>query len=377
MNINTLHNNYSVFEERKIENLYIEHKLVVELINDLKKNENFQISEIGKSVEGREIYSIKFGRGEKTIMLWTQMHGNEPTATAAVFDILNFIAKENPKKWFDELSLVFIPMLNPDGATKFTRHNALGIDINRDALQLQAPESKILRQQQELFRPQFGFNLHDQNPYYAAGNKEYPSCISFLAPAFNEARQINATRKTAIDIIAAMQLFLDQYIENKIARYSDKYNSKCFGDYFQQNGVSTILIEAGFLDNDPNKHEIRKYVALAIMHAFESIADYNFSDNSVDIYNQIPENEEIYFDILLKNVRITKNNISAKVDIGINKKSEIVDKKIRHKAYVEAIGDLTGNFGHLTIDINNSQLFDNQPMPNDEFDINVLKDFNF
>ena len=40
------------------------------------------------------------------------------------------------------LTLYVVPMLNPDGAERFQRRNAQGIDINRDALSLQTPEGQ-------------------------------------------------------------------------------------------------------------------------------------------------------------------------------------------------------------------------------------------
>jgi len=43
----------------------------------------FQVEEIGRSVEGRSINHLWFGRGPLHVLLWSQMHGDEPTATAA------------------------------------------------------------------------------------------------------------------------------------------------------------------------------------------------------------------------------------------------------------------------------------------------------
>ena len=44
---------------------------------------------------------LKVGRGPHTALLWTQMHGDEPTATMAIFDILNFLEAKNDG--FDDL----------------------------------------------------------------------------------------------------------------------------------------------------------------------------------------------------------------------------------------------------------------------------------
>ena len=48
----------------------------------------FQLEEIGRSVEGRSINHLWFGRGPLHVLLWSQMHGDEPTATAALFDVV-------------------------------------------------------------------------------------------------------------------------------------------------------------------------------------------------------------------------------------------------------------------------------------------------
>jgi hypothetical protein len=35
------------------------------------------------------------GNGKKKVLLWTQMHGDEPTATMASFDMFNFLEGKN------------------------------------------------------------------------------------------------------------------------------------------------------------------------------------------------------------------------------------------------------------------------------------------
>ena len=68
------------------------------------------------------------------------------------------------------MTVHFIPMLNPDGAELFNRHNAIGIDINRDALRLQSPESQLLKKVRDSLDADFGFNLHDQSNFETGNN---------------------------------------------------------------------------------------------------------------------------------------------------------------------------------------------------------------
>src|SRR5687767_81877 len=44
----------------------------------------FTMETLGESVEGRSIHHIRAGTGSTPVLLWSQMHGDEPTATSAL-----------------------------------------------------------------------------------------------------------------------------------------------------------------------------------------------------------------------------------------------------------------------------------------------------
>src|SRR5260221_2111423 len=107
----------------------------------LKQSSNiFHIKEIGKSFEGRPIRLVTAGTGTTRVLLWSQMHGDESTATMAIADILNYLptsGNDDPvRQILSSLSIHFLPMLNPDGAERTQRRTAQLIDMNRDALAL-------------------------------------------------------------------------------------------------------------------------------------------------------------------------------------------------------------------------------------------------
>jgi hypothetical protein len=137
----------------------------------------FYIETAGRSVQGREIYLVKLGRGAQRIFLWSQMHGDEPTATNALLDIFNFLLVNREEQFAGDIlegaTILALPMLNPDGAERYQRRNAQDIDVNRDARDLQTPEGRILKQVRDRFEPQFQDGGEDQQacsgrPYGAA-----------------------------------------------------------------------------------------------------------------------------------------------------------------------------------------------------------------
>jgi len=345
-----LFSNYESYKEPTIKTRRFKHQDIQPLIEKLNIDSDFQINILGNSIQGRSITMISIGKGKTNILLWSQMHGDESTATMAIFDILNYL-KQN-KEILNNITIHFIPMLNPDGAEKFTRRNAIGIDINRDAVRLQSPESKILKAVRDSLNADFGFNLHDQSKYYNAERTEKPATISYLAPAYNYEKSINTTRANAMKIIVQMNSVIQQYAPGQVGRYSDDFEPRAFGDNIQKWGTSTILIESGGYKGDPEKQFIRKLNYVSILAAIHSISTGNFKNISIEEYNSIPKNDRKLFDVKINNLTFSYLGKDYTVDLGIQNLES--DNNTHTDFYnigrIMDIGDLSTFYGYQTLD---------------------------
>lgn len=357
-----LYQSYERYKEKTLTDRRFKHSDIIPLIDKLKNQNEFAVTNVGKSVEGRDLNLISIGNGKTKIFLWSQMHGDESTATAALFDIFNFLSDSANKEFcdylFSKVSLYFLPMVNPDGAERFKRRNAYDIDLNRDASKLQTPEAKILKNVFDSLKADFGFNLHDQSHRYSVGQSFRTAALSFLAPAFNYDKDVDNVRERAIQVIGNMYQVLSLFIPGHIAKYSDDYEPRAFGDNFQKWGTSTILIESGGWKDDPEKQFLRKLNFIAILSVIKTIADESYVNTSKDIYDSIPFNDKYIFDVILRNVQIENEKENIKVDIGINM-DEIGDregKKFYYKSQVVDLGDLSIFYGFKDLDFNGYQI---------------------
>ncbi len=346
----TLFADYDTYKEKSLTKRRIKHHEIQPLIESLKSKNGFEVNMLGKSIEGRSISMISIGSGKTNILLWSQMHGNEPTATMAIFDILNYL-KLN-KEILKDVRVHFIPMLNPDGAEKFNRRNAIGIDINRDAQRLQSPESKILKAARDSLQADFGFNLHDQSKYYNAERTEKPATISFLAPAYNYEKSINNVRGNAMRIIVQINAVIQQYAPGQVGRYSDDFEPRAFGDNIQKWGTSTILIESGGYKNDVEKQFIRKLNYTALLTAIQSISNGTYKNIKVADYEKIPKNDRKLFDLKITNVSFPYLGENYTVDLGINniEKDNKEHTDFYYVGRINDIGDLSTYYGYKTLD---------------------------
>jgi hypothetical protein len=321
----------------------------------LKKiNTNNQLEIIGKSVLDQPIYKYQIGTGKIKILLWSQMHGNESTTTKGLFDFLNVLHSnsELAHKWLNSFTFCCIPMLNPDGAKLYTRENSNKVDLNRDSQNLSQPESRVLRATFESFKPDFCFNLHDQRTIFGVSDTGKPATVSFLAPAYNEAREINESRLKAINLIAGINDVLQQYIPGQIGRFDDTFNLNCIGDTFQYMGVPTVLFEAGHYPNDYLREETRKYIFIALISSFQVINENDIVGNEFDKYMIIPQNKVVFYDFIYKNIKINYDGIEIITNFAAQYKEELVGHQIRFNAYIVKIGELDDYFGHFEYDAN-------------------------
>jgi len=351
-----LYQSYERYKENSLTHRRFKHADIIPLIDKLKHQKGFTVKVVGKSVQGRELKLITIGHGKKKIFMWSQMHGDEPTATAALFDIFNFINdttnKDFCKALFDRVTLYFLPMVNPDGAERFKRRNFYDIDLNRDASRLQCPEAVILKSVFDSLKADFGFNLHDQSHRYSVGNSFKTATISFLAPAYNYEKDVNDVRGKAVKLIGNMYQALNHFIPGHIAKYSDEYEPRAFGDNFQKWGTSTILIESGGWKDDPEKQFIRKINFIALLSAFKSIAEESYSNTSAEIYESISFNDKYIFDVILRNLTMKSGKEKIKIDIGINldEFEGPNEKKIYYKSQVDDLGDLSTFYAYNDYD---------------------------
>ncbi|WP_353777549.1 M14 family zinc carboxypeptidase [Winogradskyella sp. 3972H.M.0a.05] len=311
---------------------------------------DFKVKKIGDSENDEPIFSVQFGNGSKKILLWSQMHGNESTTTKALFDLFNCI--EQAKPHFDTIlsntTITVIPILNPDGARVYTRVNTNDIDLNRDAAALTQRESRLLRKLFEEIEPDFCFNLHGQRTIFSAGKANKPATVSFLAPAEDQKRSLTKTRKVAMQLIAKLNDNLQNQIPDQVGRYDDAYHPNCVGDTFQGLGVPTILFEAGHYTDDYERDTTRFYIFQSLLLSLNTIANETIDGNAYKSYFNIPENEKLFFDIIVRNGLVDGNL----VDVAVQYQEVLVNNEIIFQPKIEKIGDLSRFYAHKSIEAN-------------------------
>ena len=242
MQLHTLKFLFENYKENTLFGRYIHHESIAPLLEKL--DGIFQVEILGQSVNQLPIYTVTFGAGPKRILMWSQMHGNESTTTKAIFDMLNaFVGnKGDLDSILESCTIVIVPILNPDGAEVYTRYNANGIDLNRDAQDLSQPESRVLRQIFDRFKPHYCYNLHGQRTIFNVGHTNLPATVSFLAPAQDEERSVTPTRKIAMEIISKMNANLQEQIKGQVGIYDDGFNLNCVGDTFQTHNDAYCIV---------------------------------------------------------------------------------------------------------------------------------------
>lgn len=235
-----------------------------------------RIAEKGRSTEGREIAVVLAGSGPEKVLLWSQMHGDEPTATAALVDLLAFLAENGAEPatahLLTRLTLVVVPMLNPDGAVRGDRRNAQGIDINRDASRLQSPEGRFLKELRDRYAPSAGFNLHNQSPLVTAGPGGPQVAIAVLAVSAsrNEPDGPSLARKRGL--AGHLARVASTFVPGRVTRYATDYTERAFGDSMSRWGTPTVLLETGGWHGPREEERLVRLNFVLLLSALHALA---------------------------------------------------------------------------------------------------------
>lgn len=312
------------------------------------KNLGVKVDEVGRSYANREIHQIEWGTGKTRVFMWSQMHGDEPTATSGLIDMFAFLQTNRDKTaWVKNLekavTIRAVPMLNPDGAELYQRRNLQGIDINRDARNLATPEGRLLKKLRDQWQPEIGFNLHNQNPLTTVGKTPKQAAISLLAVSGNPKGESSPGHERNKRICALVIGALNKFIAGHIGRYDDEYNPRAFGDRISEWGTPVILIETGALHGRDEMFLV-KMNFIANLTALQSLADRSEARASAKIYENTPFNDSgSLYNYIFRRANIVNTSETDKPFVGDiaasvqRRRAEVANAPV----FVQEIGDLS------------------------------------
>ena len=340
-----------IWDKQHITNKFpsdVRHADLKNYLEQLKKI-GLKVDEVGRSGGNREIYQIEFGHGPLKIFMWSQMHGDEPTATSALIDMFSFLQNNRAVPWVkqidESMTIRAVPMLNPDGAELYQRRNLQSIDINRDAAALQTPEGQLLKKLRDDWNPAIGFNLHNQQSLTTVGRSNKQATISLLVVYGDAAKTPNEGLTRNERVAAAIVEALQKFIPDNIAKYDDGYTATAFGDNFTAWGTPVILIETGGLVGKDEMYLVRLNF-VAFLTALRVLADGSEKTQDPRAYLSLKENGSgSLYHIVFRgaNVIIPTEKLPFKCDIAVN-----IDRRrasFPAPNIIREIGDISGASG--------------------------------
>ena len=340
----------------------IDHAEVVRRLGELvaAAPDLFTLERAGESLEGRSINHVRFGTGRTAVLMWSQMHGDEPTATAALFDLFEYLRRHRDepmvRRMLSELTLHVVPMLNPDGAERFQRRNAQSIDINRDALRLQTPEGRVLKALRDRLEPQVGFNLHNQSWRTSVGTPPKPASISLLAVAYDEPRSENAGRTLTKRLCAVIREALEPLASGQIGRYDDQFEVRAFGDNITLWGTPVVLIETGGWPSAEPDPPLVRLNFVALLAALDALATGQVEKADPQRYEELPMNDTKTLYVLLRNATVISGAgippFTSDIGLVASRRVQVLDgrRELHTTVGIDDMGDLRTLGALRTID---------------------------
>ena len=305
-----------------------------------------EVEEVGRSALGRPLRLVRFGSGATRVLIWSQMHGDEPTGTMALADLFRLLAEraddERVRRWAEDLTLLIVPILNPDGAARFQRRNAQGIDMNRDARTRYSPELRTLFELHEKREPNFAIELHDEDTKTRVGKTALMTGASLIAPTFDAAKGDNETRLAAKRLCVVISKAIQPLLGEHIARYAEHYLPGSIGTALQAKSTPTVLFETGWWPMDPELQFLRKMNFVGLVAALDALATGGYAQIDLADYDAIPRNDRNVFDLLiLGGTLILPGTEPYRADVGINFEVSL-DLQNGHIADIGDLADYSG-----------------------------------
>lgn len=135
--------------------------------------------------------------GKTTVWYQSQIHPNEPAAgEGALVVVTDLVTDPETAALLDDINIVVVPRINPDGSYLFSRATFDGFDMNRDHMSLKAAELAQLHTAYRLFMAEVVVDTHEFT-FYGAKSAGY----------MNDSNDIETTPATSLNNNAAVTDF--------------------------------------------------------------------------------------------------------------------------------------------------------------------------
>ncbi len=153
-------------------------------------------AEIGRSVLGQPLYQLEInavpaGTKPNFITVVSRQHPPETTGSQALMRFIETLISDTPlaRRFRQKFAVLLVPLLNPDGVNAgHWRHNALGVDLNRDWGLWENPETRAVRDQIQALRARGPHYFHiDFHSSFVDGLYTQPDDWPSQLPGFTAA----------------------------------------------------------------------------------------------------------------------------------------------------------------------------------------------
>ncbi|MEO3868915.1 M14 family zinc carboxypeptidase [Nonomuraea sp. B12E4] len=274
-----------------------------------RSNGAIDVESIGRTHEGRDIWTATVGTGPTKVLYITQQHGNEPLGTEAALQLLQRLGTAQAT-WatdvLDDVTLRIVVRANPDGTERFQRQNVdpdcsgafcragVGFDINRyhdPAMSPEAnpvPESAAIQRMVRSWRPDITVDYHHQGSYRQPdGSMDTTSILWPTNPGV--APQVVADSKR---VAALVYTSLEEYGFANVSLYPGDSLPGIARNSFGLQGSASLLVELrGDLGQKSGGYLIRTaYASMAAL--LQATADGSLAAVDPALADTIPERGE-------------------------------------------------------------------------------------
>lgn len=249
---------------------------------------------LGRTKEGREIPVVIASRarlmtpdkaravGVPVVYVNANIHAGEIEGKEAMLAMLRDLSADTHGNVLDSLVLIVVPDYNVDGNDKFaaqainrdeqngpelvgTRANAMGLDLNRDYVKAEAPETRLALTLFNSWQPDVYIDLHTTDGSYHGYALTYSPSLSPAAPLGDYTRAMLAAVRTRLRTRAHVETFdygnfdtddgeRDITDSVKHAWYTYDFRPRFGTNYYGIRGGIAILSEA--FSHDPFERRV-------------------------------------------------------------------------------------------------------------------------